>query len=399
MTTSSGSSEDEVLTDILVDAESNEPTVIVSSDLPNGQAVPPVLSASPAYSVSAAAGPTPAQSTAALADAMQEKIKSFDSTLEDLRSDLTERDTKIAQLTDQLQTANRSVSSHRDDLQFLRTQYNQASNRAVEEVRKVANLEKKIETLREQLVLGLKQRDMHHAAIRSQNAGETDRLRAQVKILLDQSRLTDDKVRARGIMYPSVKRTNETLIEQLRSANEKIERLEQRNEDLVDQLELLRAKQMGVLVDDEESSDADSDMTDTDDDAVAETSLVALGYDTRPAGFMSSSQLMPSESQLASDEPLPSRAGEVSDRIDETPTRPSTQSQPVLSESAEITYESKSLVADVPPPEAAAISKPSKPDGQEDEFGDEIIREGRAVKCMWNRGSCSMRFGDVSVSR
>jgi hypothetical protein len=170
--------------------------------------------------------------------------------------------------------------------------------------------------------------------------------------------------------------------------------MESRNDDLIGQIELLRAKQMGVIGgvggsdDDDESScvdesSSDSDTIETDD------GLAALAYDTparplaepdtAPNGFINSSQLIPSNSQLAYESTPNHKNG--------TPTRSKISS-------GEISFGEIIGYGE----EKGDITKVSTEDAGVAGFGGEVIREGLSVKCLWDRGACKSRFESVQVS-
>jgi hypothetical protein len=109
--------------------------------------------------------------------------------------------------------------------------------------------------LQGQLKHGLKQREMHTAAIRAQHEKEVAKLSGQIKILLAQSRLTDDAVRAKAVQFPRVEMQLERAEILLKRAERKIDSLVDRNDELLSHIEVLRAKQMGILVDTQDDSE------------------------------------------------------------------------------------------------------------------------------------------------
>jgi hypothetical protein len=164
----------------------------------------------------------------------------------------TKRDDEIADLKSRLEYAEDRNKSLLSDTDFLRRQYSKASERATSEAQRVVALEKEMEILRGQLKFGLRQRVLHNEAIKAQRDAEMVKLRAQVKILLDQSHLTDDAVRAKAVQYPENKARLKTAERELREAREKLDRALARNEELRDQVEVLRARQMGILEEDDD---------------------------------------------------------------------------------------------------------------------------------------------------
>lgn len=220
------------------------------------------------------------------------------------------------------------VATMQEDLQFIRDQYQEASASAVREVHKSTDLEEKMVILKGQLKHGLKQRDLHHAAVNGRQDKQVTILVAQNKILLEQSRRTDDEVRSRAAAYHEVEAQRERLEQLLRDAMRKIDSLSDRNDELVNQIEVLRAKQMGVLANiDDDSSDEDYRNS---DDSEAESSAApshspslspppSLGPDhttgesgsfskpttmahTAPVESLTASQLMPDTQDLLSAE-------------------------------------------------------------------------------------------------
>jgi uncharacterized membrane protein len=190
----------------------------------------------------------------------------------------------LSDLTSKLDTAQSRVQSLVEENAWIRGMYDSASNSAAEEARRNDDLRKEMKILRQQLKLGLRQKDLHGQAIRSQWTAENDKLRGQLKILLDQSRLTDDAIREKAIKYPKVHERNKKLEQDLREARQRNEALKERNEELRDQVEVLRARQMGVFEpggeDETEGDETDAD-ADGDSDAEGGEDPGVLGYDVR----------------------------------------------------------------------------------------------------------------------
>ena len=164
------------------------------------------------------------------------------------------------------------VTTISEDLQFIREQYQEASASAVREVSKSTDLEEKMTILQGQLQHGLKQRDLHYAAVKGRQDKQVTILTAQNKILLEQSRRTDDDVRSRAAAYHEVESQRERLEQLLRDAMRKIDDLSDRNDELVSQIEVLRAKQMGVLGDQHVKDDSDDEDYSDDEESDAESS-------------------------------------------------------------------------------------------------------------------------------
>ena len=153
--------------------------------------------------------------------------------------------------------AERRADEMEETLQFMRNQYEEASTSAVREVNKANELEEKVERLQGQLKFGLKQRDMSSAEMVKQHKTEIARMTAQVNLLLDQNRMTDDNVRMRAAAYHELKANNARLEAELKKALAKNRDLSERNDDLLGQVELFRAREMGVIpvVDDSDDDD------------------------------------------------------------------------------------------------------------------------------------------------
>lgn len=193
------------------------------------------------------------------------------------------------------------------DVEFFRSEYLEARGRVITQIQRTAKLEEQVETLRGQLTLGLKQRDIHFDAVKTQRAAEVEKYRVQNKVLLDQARLTDDIVRRKASQYGSLKKENDSLKEIAYEEQMKIIKLQKRNEELVDQVEYLRAKQMGIF------EDVEDDLSGTDQDQGSSSSLGGeipsqLGsqarHDKKSSSSLhhSSSQLLPEESIIKMEE-------------------------------------------------------------------------------------------------
>ncbi|WWD17455.1 hypothetical protein CI109_101896 [Kwoniella shandongensis] len=167
---------------------------------------------------------------------------------------------QVHQLEVEAQQFARSRETLLSDNDFLRTQYNNASEKAVQEVNRSRELTARVKTLKEQLDFGLKQRKIINEEAAKKREDEIRQLKGQVKILLDQSRRTDDTVRRKATFYDRYKAEYDQLVATLSEQTTKIEKLELRNEELCDQIATLRAAQMGVLGEDgdEETDDDDA---------------------------------------------------------------------------------------------------------------------------------------------
>ena len=202
--------------------------------------------------------------------------------------------------------AERNNREMEDTLQFMRAQYEEASNSAVREVNKVKELEETVERLQGQLKFGLKQREMASEALVTQLKTESARYKRQVKVLLDQNRLTDDNVRKRAAAYHGLKSDVTRLEAALKLAKAKNQDLSDRNDELLGQVEFFRAREMGVIPPADDSDDEDYEYEYASSDSESDTSdplspptkhlaqqSAVRSTDTSP------SQLMPETQDLA----------------------------------------------------------------------------------------------------
>ncbi|WWC89509.1 uncharacterized protein L201_004433 [Kwoniella dendrophila CBS 6074] len=181
---------------------------------------------------------------------------------------------RIKQLEEENRKLKKSKKTTLEENNFLRAQYSEASNKAVEEVNKVNSLEKQIKVLKSQLSNGLKQKQLHFQNISKITLDENIKLKGQNKILLDQARLTGDAIRKKAATFDKMKREYDEIIANATDKNQEIvqlkqrvENLSERNEDLVDQLETIRAVQMGVIPSDDDDGDKDSEDESSDSSA------------------------------------------------------------------------------------------------------------------------------------
>lgn len=201
--------------------------------------------------------------------------------------------------------AEADVTSTKEDLQFFREQYQSASDSAVAEVAKSTELQERMTILQGQLKHGLKQREMHTAAMRAQHEKEVAKLVGQNKILLDQSRLTDDNVRAKASKYPRVQLQLERAEILVKQAERKIANLTDRNDELLSQIEMLRAIQMGALADGGDDSEDEGYPNESDSGSdnrsplpQNRTSTAAFKQEDSLDGSLTASQLMPDTQDL-----------------------------------------------------------------------------------------------------
>ncbi|WVQ99244.1 hypothetical protein IAU59_006376 [Kwoniella sp. CBS 9459] len=187
----------------------------------------------------------------------------------------TERLTaKIEQMESDYETAEERRASLAEDNQFLRTQYAQASDRAVQEVRAAQDLRKQIAILKSQVTLGLKQRSVHHEKVARERENEARKLRAQVNLLLQQSRLTDDSVRMKATFYDRYKRERDGMQSSIEDLSLQVKHLQDRNEELSNLTEKIRAQRMGVIPSEEGESDFEPHVTASSDGSRASSPSV-----------------------------------------------------------------------------------------------------------------------------
>lgn len=182
-----------------------------------------------------------------------------------IEAQFQERDATIVDLRRRLKETKSSLKRHKEDLGFFRDQYDQASTRAVEEVRKATELQQQVTLLREQLSVGLKQRDLHHAAVAKQSKAAADKAQKQVNFLLEQSRRTDDSVRRKAADHTKLADRNRDLESELHEARSKADSLSKRNQELSERVSMLQGKLLGAF-DPVEESEPEADYTDDDDD-------------------------------------------------------------------------------------------------------------------------------------
>lgn len=178
---------------------------------------------------------------------------------------LARKDGQVKAANKRAQKADSDHESTRQQLAFVQQQYQNASDSAVREVSKAHELEEQVERLRGQLKLGLKQREMITASVKDQHEREIAKFRGQLKLLLDQNRATDDVVRSRAAAYKDLKAENGRLLADLRKAYEKNQQLSSRNDTLLGEIELFRAREMGVVPPVESDSDDSTYATESDE--------------------------------------------------------------------------------------------------------------------------------------
>jgi hypothetical protein len=219
----------------------------------------------------------------------------------ELDEKLAEKDVVTKKWRIRAKKAEADNTQFKEDIQFFREQYDSASNSAVAEVVKSKALSDQLEILQGQLKHGLKQREVHTAAIRAQYEREIAKLTGTNKILLDQSRRTDDAVRAKAARFPRLELEFERAQLLLKRAERKIEDLTDRNDELLSQVEVLRAMQMGVLVegaDDPEDEDYSYQSESGSERRLPEESGRVAGAEAEAEDPLTASQLMPDTQDL-----------------------------------------------------------------------------------------------------
>ncbi|ODO08198.1 hypothetical protein I350_03787 [Cryptococcus amylolentus CBS 6273] len=165
---------------------------------------------------------------------------------------------EIASLTEQLEAAKASRASEAEHQRFVTKEYEKARDRAVELVRKSDVLTKQNELLRGQLRDGLKQRELFNHATSSAHNAQIKQLRAQVKILLDQARVTGDPIREKAVWCDKYREDSERLTAENEDLDRKLRKAKGRQVELLEENQVLRARAMGVLPPESEG-DSDDD--------------------------------------------------------------------------------------------------------------------------------------------
>ncbi|OCF36681.1 hypothetical protein I316_01277 [Kwoniella heveanensis BCC8398] len=191
-------------------------------------------------------------------DKPQEQQES-DSIIHKQAAEIEQLKAEVTQLKSDNRLSEERRTSLLNDNIFLRKQYLQASDRAVEEVRETKKLQSKVSMLKTQLSLGLKQRDMHNQKIAKDKDDEIRKYRAQLHILTEQNRLTDDKVRMKAVFYDQYKKERGGMQTTIENLTVRVNSLQDRNEELKDLADTLRAQQMGVIPHENERDNEDSD--------------------------------------------------------------------------------------------------------------------------------------------
>ncbi|KAL7421558.1 hypothetical protein Q5752_003327 [Cryptotrichosporon argae] len=173
-----------------------------------------------------------------------------------------------AKFEEQIADLNRKLRNSLADYEYIRGLYADASDKAVAAVQESDALRSANETLRSQLTLGLKQRDRHNGAVVKQTRDKIAQLEGQQRILLDQARRTDDKVRRRATDWFVLQKRVEELEgrldkkkDQLREERERNTTLQERNTELNERIAHIRAIGMGAFDSDDERMSGDESGT------------------------------------------------------------------------------------------------------------------------------------------
>ncbi|WVF71643.1 hypothetical protein IAT40_006451 [Kwoniella sp. CBS 6097] len=180
---------------------------------------------------------------------------------------------KLTEAKSENQALERRNASLVNDNNFLRGQYKQASDRAVEEVRAAKDLRAQLTTLKSQLTLGLKQRDIHKEKIAKDKENAIRKLQAQVHILLQQSRLTDDKIRMKATFYDKYKKERDGMQTSIEDLTIQVHNLKERKEALINLIETIRAQKMGIIP--SEEGGAENEDSDYESSAISSSSDIS----------------------------------------------------------------------------------------------------------------------------
>lgn len=168
---------------------------------------------------------------------------------------IRERDDIIASLRKELKRSKKTLKTTKSDLAFIREQYEVASSSAVQEVNRAKELDAEVAKLREQLMLGLKQRDLFNAASVDVAKKDAEQARHQVNLLLEQSRRTDDAIRRKAAQHHDLSKANQELEVDLHKERSRAHELSKRNDELSAQVSELRGRLMGAFDKVDESDD------------------------------------------------------------------------------------------------------------------------------------------------
>ncbi|ODO08941.1 hypothetical protein L198_00680 [Cryptococcus wingfieldii CBS 7118] len=190
----------------------------------------------------------------------EEQIQTLTAKLQEAKASKNSLQSEIASLTEQLEAAEASRASEAEHQRFVTKEYEKARDRAVELVRKSDVLTKQNQLFRGQLRDGLKQRELFNHATSSAHNAQIKQLRAQVKILLDQARVTGDPIREKAVWCDKYREDSERLTAENEDLDRKLRKAKGRQVELLEENQVLRARAMGVLPPESEGdSDEDED--------------------------------------------------------------------------------------------------------------------------------------------
>ncbi|KAH7099681.1 hypothetical protein BKA62DRAFT_283007 [Auriculariales sp. MPI-PUGE-AT-0066] len=168
-------------------------------------------------------------------------LSSVDGTAE-LQSQLNEAQTRIAELEVTLQERERDISSLKTQIELLQSVSRKANDAAARFGREARELEEKNKILDSQVKFGVAQAH----SVGEERAKHLQRDLAEAKLTIEllqqQSRLTDDTVRARAAEHPKLLQRIEDIKDQLNGRMRQIDDIGLRNRQLQDQLDEERVK-------------------------------------------------------------------------------------------------------------------------------------------------------------
>jgi DNA repair exonuclease SbcCD ATPase subunit len=145
------------------------------------------------------------------------------------------------------------------DVEFFRSEYQNASTSAHTEVTRANELEAKVKKLEQQLQVCLKQRDLYSQSIAKEAKAAAERSQQQLNLLMEQARRTDDTVRHKAASFERLTRERENHESELHKERSRGDQLSKRNTELRDQVALLQGRIVGafdpVEVPDDETDD------------------------------------------------------------------------------------------------------------------------------------------------
>lgn len=154
---------------------------------------------------------------------------------------------------------------------------------AGEESTRADQLQDELARKTKQLKTAVKQRNLHWQAILDARESTEAQLRGQVKILLDQSRRTDDALRRKAGRFDAVDAARENLAKQYHLAMARVEELDARNETLELENEALRAREAAGREVESDSYEAES-AAETGDESHSDSGSSRARRKPKPTG-------------------------------------------------------------------------------------------------------------------